>query len=48
MQVIFEDENEGSSSEEANLVGTVVYAEWVSKYIEGKITRRSGIEGSRI
>ena len=42
MQVVYKNEDEGSSHGGANLVGTVIYIRKISRCMEGKYIRRSG------
>ena len=42
MQIIHQDENEGSSSGKADSMGIVIYIERIGRYLEGKHVGRLG------
>ena len=48
MQVIFEDEDEGSSNGGANSVGITICIERVIRCMKGEYIGKLGIKGSRI
>ena len=42
MQTVLKNEDEGNISRRADIVGTVIYAERISRHLEEKCIRRSG------
>ena len=48
MQVVHKDENKRGTTRETDLMGAVLHARRVSRYVEGKCVGRTGSRGTRI